>query len=314
MARYEAGETLANIARSYDCSPPAISYIVSRSRARGVAPNAVVSRVVAPSERQLPEGQGIEATVGESGAPDSAGVQMPADELGSADRGGESAGLTELPVTGAAPELTQVHHGASPNGSERLADEVHPEHDYMNEENNVPEARASETFDGAARRNGPQRTLHLSQPHYDDQRSLTEQHANSSRTANFPDSLVPSATLPDHRGLDRSGGAVGGGPQPSGNGAQPLIPAEPRNNNEGGTCIDIALRQRVQGDIAAFLAAFDAALDRDTSETRAELRQATDRLLRAGARTRIELERLEARVPLPPRNSERPADAAWRRR
>src|ERR1700693_4630499 len=34
MARYEAGETLASIARTYDCSPPAISYIVSRSRAR----------------------------------------------------------------------------------------------------------------------------------------------------------------------------------------------------------------------------------------------------------------------------------------
>src|SRR5271170_7759726 len=34
MARYEAGETLASIARTYDCSPPAISYIVSRSRGK----------------------------------------------------------------------------------------------------------------------------------------------------------------------------------------------------------------------------------------------------------------------------------------
>src|ERR1700693_1454439 len=34
MARYDAGETLASIARTYDCSPPAISYVVSRSRAR----------------------------------------------------------------------------------------------------------------------------------------------------------------------------------------------------------------------------------------------------------------------------------------
>src|SRR5688572_19228060 len=34
MTRYEAGETLASIARTYDCSPPAISYVVSRSRAR----------------------------------------------------------------------------------------------------------------------------------------------------------------------------------------------------------------------------------------------------------------------------------------
>src|SRR4029077_15385783 len=34
MARYEAGETLASIARTYDCSPPAISYVVSPSRVR----------------------------------------------------------------------------------------------------------------------------------------------------------------------------------------------------------------------------------------------------------------------------------------
>src|SRR5579864_6363836 len=34
MARYDAGETLASIARTYDCSPPAISYVVSRSRDR----------------------------------------------------------------------------------------------------------------------------------------------------------------------------------------------------------------------------------------------------------------------------------------
>src|ERR1700687_1754992 len=38
MARYEAGETLASIARTYDCSPPAISYVVSRSRARHPGP------------------------------------------------------------------------------------------------------------------------------------------------------------------------------------------------------------------------------------------------------------------------------------
>src|ERR1044072_8595104 len=33
MARYEAGGTLGSIARTYDCSPPAISYVVSKSRA-----------------------------------------------------------------------------------------------------------------------------------------------------------------------------------------------------------------------------------------------------------------------------------------
>ena len=79
---------------------------------------------------------------------------------------------------------------------------------------------------------------------------------------------------------------------------------------ESGAFIDRALRDRVDEDIAAFLAAFDAALDHDTTESRTELREATDRLLRAGARTRIELERMEARVPLHPRDaSPRPSPA-----
>src|SRR5205085_2039650 len=49
MARYEAGETLASIAKTYDCSPPAISYIVSRSRAR----DATVAAAPAMTEPQL---------------------------------------------------------------------------------------------------------------------------------------------------------------------------------------------------------------------------------------------------------------------
>ena len=76
--------------------------------------------------------------------------------------------------------------------------------------------------------------------------------------------------------------------------------------------IDQELRSRVDGDIAAFLAAFDAALAADTQESRFGLREATDRLLRAGARTRIELERLEARVPLTPRWRRGRSIRAWR--
>jgi hypothetical protein len=72
------------------------------------------------------------------------------------------------------------------------------------------------------------------------------------------------------------------------------------------------LRERVDGDITAFLAAFDAALAHDTPESRTGLRDATDRLLRAGARTRIQLERLEARVPLPSRDGL--AGPTWRAR
>jgi hypothetical protein len=88
---------------------------------------------------------------------------------------------------------------------------------------------------------------------------------------------------------------------------------EPRKE-AGGSYIDRELRARVDADIAAFLAAFDGALAADTPDSRTALREATDRLLRAGARTRIELERLEARLPLPPRDTGRQGEPAWRQR
>lgn len=78
--------------------------------------------------------------------------------------------------------------------------------------------------------------------------------------------------------------------------------------------IDRALRDRVDSDISDFLAAFDAALADDTIESRAGLREATDRLLRAGARTRIELERLEARLPLSARETGGYSASNWRPR
>jgi hypothetical protein len=90
--------------------------------------------------------------------------------------------------------------------------------------------------------------------------------------------------------------------------------AEPSQAKEGGAFIDRALRERVDEDIATFLAAFDAALADDSLESRAGLRAATDRLLRAGARTRIELERLEARVPLPAQENSGCATSTWRLR
>src|SRR3989442_1661494 len=112
--------------------------------------------------------------------------------------------------------------------------------------------------------------------------------------------------------------AANGSPEP----ARPDQPAaygrgdgQPAQRKEaGGSYIDQELRARVDGDIAVFLAAFDAALLEDTQESRAALREATDRLLRAGARTRIELERLEARMPLPPRDGGRPSEPVWRQR
>ena len=81
-----------------------------------------------------------------------------------------------------------------------------------------------------------------------------------------------------------------------------------------GSFIDQVLRTRVETDIASFLGAFDAAMAEDTQENRLALRDATDRLLRAGARTRIELERLEARLPLTAPNHGGSSPGAWRHR
>lgn len=52
------------------------------------------------------------------------------------------------------------------------------------------------------------------------------------------------------------------------------------------------LRQRVGGDVASFLVALDHAVLEGSLESVANLQEATDRLMRSTARTRLELERL----------------------
>jgi hypothetical protein len=162
------------------------------------------------------------------------------------------------------------------------------------------------------------RTLHLSLA-----------HSNGAAEAGEPDqaSLAPTATNRFERSdselaplRQTSGGFHNGG----GNGsahvgsAVPSPPPRPRIETEDrhprDSFIDQSLRERVESEIRGFLAAFDAALSEDSAETRAGLREATDRLLRAGARTRIELERLEARLPLPPRDNGAREQFSWRPR
>jgi hypothetical protein len=64
MTRYEAGETLASIARTYDCSPPAISYVVSKSRARQPTSD---NREVTPNERESQLVKGVAGDPAEGG-------------------------------------------------------------------------------------------------------------------------------------------------------------------------------------------------------------------------------------------------------
>ena len=65
MARYEAGETLASIARTYDCSPPAISYVVSKSRARQPARDSSEAGPSGPESQLI---KGIASETAEAGS------------------------------------------------------------------------------------------------------------------------------------------------------------------------------------------------------------------------------------------------------
>jgi hypothetical protein len=62
----------------------------------------------------------------------------------------------------------------------------------------------------------------------------------------------------------------------------------------GPSQFDDELRQRVGRTISSFLAAFDTSLDDTSSEAFERLLEATDSLMRAAARIRIELERLRS--------------------
>jgi hypothetical protein len=150
----------------------------------------------------------------------------------------------------------------------------------------------------AALANGEfRRTLHL---------SLGGQGGDAAANGDAPE-------RPGERHADREFQRRAEPPVPPRGYAYPNAEAEAARRKDSATFIDQELRNRVAADIGAFLAAFDAALAGDTQDTRAALREATDRLLRAGARTRIELERLEARVPLAPRDAGR-GEPAWRHR
>jgi hypothetical protein len=270
MARYAAGETLSSIARTYDCSPPAISYIVSRNKDH---PANQISASPA-AEPQLVKAAANGASENAAGETEPVVVRStPTAELR------PQAAVEASPESGLNHEqrgrlhLSLGNGGGNGNGSQTQGNgHGHGESFMANTRPSQPRFPVSPA----------------PRPHGVDERMLQ-----------------PSFQGPPRNGADSTEREV----KP----AQHARDAEAARKD--GAFIDQELRDRVNGDIAAFLAAFDAALAEDTQASRFGLREATDRLLRAGARTRIELERLEARVPLPPRDGgARPDEATWRYR
>jgi len=322
MARYDSGETLASIARTYDCSPPAISYIVSRSRARNAATPSLHSAPQA-SEPQLVKAGGTEPVSAGVPHPQVPGREPLKPEAGAADPWADSR------PSNAAQNGTAPHRGSrppEPQGERRAGNgngfrDEHGRGGLSGARNGAglhggPPLHTGVT-NGAAP-NGSAATpatdlrpkLHL---------ALGGSSGESTASSRFHQGSGAAIAPVQHRGGAERGPFRNGGQGDEARGHMPVAPdhkmqagGEPQNQRSGPSFIDEALRERVQGDIGAFLAAFDAALESDTQESRAGLREATDRLLRAGARTRIELERLEARVPLP--QPAMPKDgSAWRR-
>ena len=335
MARYQAGETLVSIAKTYDCSPPAISYVVSRSRMRETSSESPPIAAGSQSEPQL-----VKASAG-----------VPRSDTGAAatDAPPPPAAIQNGVALRPVREMTEAHAGhASPQNGSRGPNGLGPggfaERDLARA---LVTARPVGAANGAATGAGDQRRP--------PQLSLGNGAANGAAPANRPSGNGAHDPMPSMRGNghgndhgaelhpERRG-------QPGSNGTPPhygahygtsgderlssrppfppqrgqdRFPEMPREADRhavqqketAGSYIDGDLRARVSDDVSAFLAAFDAALAEDTQESRSTLREATDRLLRAGARTRIELERLEARLPLPPRPPETGhAEPAWRQR
>lgn len=319
MARYEAGETLASIARTYDCSPPAISYVVSRSRARQPAPPAATKPPV-PPEPQLIKAPAAEA---QAPRPPAAGPSIAASPEASPTP--PANGHAAPPPASSLPRQPPPHPQA-----EHQQPQATPQHQHHNGHAGEHAMRTGNGYAGerngsgaapswprppaAAQANGENRgKLHLSLGNPSPANGNGNQggaHAAEPGPVERQGFIRPQPPQSPERGVD--GAIAGAAPPPAAYREHPLRGDEPGQRKQGaGSFIDLELRARVEADISAFLAAFDGALDQDSPESRSALREATDRLLRAGARTRIELERLEARVPLPPRDGSGRGVPAW---
>jgi hypothetical protein len=221
-------------------------------------------------------------------APDRMAGSIP--EPVSAGPGSASNGAAELSQIGAEIAVTETPARPANRDIEL------PAHAALSETGNTPGALG--TAGPEPQPGEPRRTLHLPLSHNNPQ--PMEISHNDGNVADMTDASAVRPVATDM--ATNNGGAI-------------RSTAE-SFKKDSGAFIDRALRERVDGDISAFLAAFDAALAEDTIESRADLREATDRLLRAGARTRIELERLEARMPLSAREASRYGYSApsWRAR
>ena len=262
IKRYEAGETLASIARTYDCSPPAISYILSRSRARDATVDGTEQSAIESSEPRLVKGHPND---------------MPAREfINGAPEIGEAA---ELPPTAQASD--PMDGSNSRTGVRRTGFRVEWDGGSVgNRSGNRRDGNSGPSSPARYRRAGssrsvrkrdspaacagpnpswePRRTLHLSLSHNDAQLMETPHHDGPVRR--YADASVVRPVGDQQQGLTQHPARHHPAPNAAANNGGAARSMAESHKKDGGTFIDRALRERVDGDISAFLAAFDAAL------------------------------------------------------
>ena len=338
MTRYEAGETLASIARTYDCSPPAISYVVSKSRARRPARDRLEA---VPSEResQLVKGIANESTETELGRRSRLGEQA---ERGDSDRGAqvraigsgaaapqqldngrdawisrEIGGVGRHGFAERGPQPPPAQAAAAPGNGKIAPVEPTPIESGQRAAAASPLSRSEvdtrhrlhlSIGNGGAPQSGSSEPFIPSTDRPPADQPIASDNRLVAPTLQAP---YPMPSRPEAAGFSEAGPDPARPPRQN---AYEATSGAAARKEAAGSFIDQVLRARVETDIASFLGAFDAAMAEDTQENRLALRDATDRLLRAGARTRIELERLEARLPLTAPHHGGSGPGAWRHR
>jgi hypothetical protein len=210
MARYEAGETLSSIARTYDCSPPAISYVVSRSRARQ------------PGQAQPPSEAPRSAAVGEPQLIKASAVASSVASSVNGGGGGDHASHREpaAPTADAPPAQTSSHaaHGAG-NGFERTPWATR-------------EPQASDLFPPNHASAAPRAREHSPQHTAPPQHTAAPQHAGPHATTNGD----PRARLHLHLGdaSHANGAAAASDPRHADQAPAPQRQPQPQGPNGGG--------------------------------------------------------------------------------
>jgi len=166
LERYKAGTTLSAIAREFDCTPSAISYIVRKAEAAGLNPDGEpgeTARATAPDGDGAPpamagaqpapspaaEGAVAERPVAERPAVERPVVERPVVERQAAERPAADAGRADRPAADPAPAAVEPRAAARP---EARATETAPAMDTAQDgQPGGEEAPRREGFDGRDR-------------------------------------------------------------------------------------------------------------------------------------------------------------------